>query len=153
MIRIVRCIYEVGANESFGCQSSSPLRRHGERASLQAPGEDASNQSTPQEATTHANRLLKHPIWVYNNWSAYDELSDRIPLTEELAMRELSQIKRLRRFGVHFDYYVMDAFWFSPMGPTASGASPNGRTAPTAGLPNVVATEFFPGCGSAPICW
>lgn len=36
--------------------------------------------------------LLRDPIWVYNNWSSYDELSDRIPLTEELAMRELRQI-------------------------------------------------------------
>ena len=56
--------------------------------------------------------LLRDPIWVYNNWSAYDELSDRIPLTEELAMRELAQIVRLQQFGVHFDYYMMDAFWF-----------------------------------------
>ena len=60
--------------------------------------------------------LLRDPIWVYNNWSAYDELSDRIPLTEELAMRELAQIARLQKFGVHFDYYMMDAFWFDPNG-------------------------------------
>src|SRR5882724_2666718 len=60
--------------------------------------------------------LLKDPIWVYNDWSAYDELSDNIPLTEELAMRELDEIARLRSFGVHFDYYMMDAFWFAPDG-------------------------------------
>src|SRR5215813_2004289 len=54
--------------------------------------------------------LLRDPIWVYNNWSSYDELSDRIPLTEELAMRELSQMVRLQNLGAHFDYYVMDAF-------------------------------------------
>ncbi len=41
--------------------------------------------------------LLRDPIWVYNDWSAYDELSDRIPLTEELAMREQAQIERLRK--------------------------------------------------------
>ena len=58
--------------------------------------------------------ILPDPIWVYNDWSAYDELSDNIPLTEELAMRELDQILRLRKFGVHFDYYMMDAFWFAP---------------------------------------
>src|SRR5580704_7614257 len=46
--------------------------------------------------------LLRDPIWVYNDWSAYDELSDNIPLTEELAMRELAQIARLQKFGVHF---------------------------------------------------
>jgi hypothetical protein len=55
--------------------------------------------------------LLRDPIWVYNDWSAYDELSDNIPLTEDLAMRELNEILRLRKLGVHFDYYMMDAFW------------------------------------------
>jgi len=32
----------------------------------------------------------RSPVTVYDNWSAYDELSDNIPLTEELAMRELN---------------------------------------------------------------
>src|SRR5580700_2996486 len=36
--------------------------------------------------------LLRDPVWVYNNWSSYDELSDNIPLTEELAMKELEEI-------------------------------------------------------------
>jgi hypothetical protein len=58
--------------------------------------------------------LLRDPIWVYNDWSAYDELSDNIPLTEDLAMRELDQVLRLEKFGAHFDYYMMDAFWFDP---------------------------------------
>jgi len=52
--------------------------------------------------------LLRDPIWVYNDWSAYDELSDNIPLTEDLAMRELNEILRLRKLGVHFDYYMME---------------------------------------------
>jgi hypothetical protein len=69
--------------------------------------------------------LLRGPIWVYNNWSAYDELSDNIPLTEELAMRELGQILRLRQFGVHFDYYMMDAFWFAPDGAYREWRKPN----------------------------
>ena len=43
---------------------------------------------------------LNQPIAVYNNWSAYDELSDNIELTEKLAMKELGQIVRLRRAGV-----------------------------------------------------
>jgi len=60
--------------------------------------------------------LLPAPIWVYNNWSAYDELSDHVPLNETLAMRELREIVRLRRSGVRFDYYTMDAFWFDPDG-------------------------------------
>ncbi|HYA63910.1 MAG TPA: hypothetical protein VED66_11965, partial [Candidatus Sulfotelmatobacter sp.] len=60
--------------------------------------------------------LLRDPVWVYNNWSSYDELSDNIPLTEQLAMKELDEIVRLKKYGVHFDYYMMDAFWFDPDG-------------------------------------
>jgi hypothetical protein len=60
--------------------------------------------------------FVPDPIFVYNNWSAYDELSDNVELTEQLAMRELDEIIRLRRFGVRFDYYMMDAFWFAQDG-------------------------------------
>lgn len=60
--------------------------------------------------------LLKAPVWVYNNWSAYDELSDAVPLNEPLAMRELDEILRLREAGLRIDYYVMDAFWYEPDG-------------------------------------
>src|SRR3984893_10314305 len=59
---------------------------------------------------------LQGPIVVYNNWSSYDELSDNVPLTEQLAMRELDELLRLRRRGVRFDYYMMDAFWFAKDG-------------------------------------
>ena len=55
---------------------------------------------------------LQEPIAVYNDWSAYDELSDNIPLTEELAMQLLDDVIRLKKDGVRIDYYVMDAFWF-----------------------------------------
>ncbi len=55
---------------------------------------------------------LKEPVFVYNNWSAYDELSDNVAQTETLAMRELQEIIRLKKNGVKIDYYVMDAFWF-----------------------------------------
>lgn len=70
-------------------------------------------------ASAQAQRLrpfLSAPIWVYNNWSAYDELSDEVSLNEALAMRELAEILRLRKAGVHFDYYMMDAFWYDPEG-------------------------------------
>jgi len=33
---------------------------------------------------------LKKPVFVYNNWSAYDELSDNVPQTELLALRAQS---------------------------------------------------------------
>jgi len=60
--------------------------------------------------------FLPAPIWVYNNWSAYDELSDNVPLSEALAMRQLQEILRLRKAGVRIDYYMMDAFWYDPEG-------------------------------------
>jgi len=55
---------------------------------------------------------LPEPIAVYNDWSSYDELSDNIPLTEGLAMKELDNVIRLKKDGVRIDFYVMDAFWF-----------------------------------------
>jgi hypothetical protein len=58
----------------------------------------------------------RQPVFIYNNWSAYDELSDNKPQTEELAMRELNEIIRLKKLGARFDYYVMDAFWFDLWG-------------------------------------
>ncbi len=56
------------------------------------------------------------PVFIYNNWSAYDELSDNVPQTENLAMLELQEIIRLKKGGVKIDYYVMDAFWFDKDG-------------------------------------
>lgn len=59
---------------------------------------------------------MSGPLYVYGNWAAYDELSDGIELTEELAMRQMDELLRLRRHGVRFDAYLMDAFWYSPEG-------------------------------------
>jgi hypothetical protein len=56
------------------------------------------------------------PLFVYGNWAAYDELSDGIELTEELAIRQFNELLRLRRAGVRFDAYLMDAFWFAKDG-------------------------------------
>jgi hypothetical protein len=76
----------------------------------------------PIDSQVNANRLLstiagpRKPITIYNNWSSYDELSDNIPLTETLAMNELDEMIRLKKNGVSFDYYMMDAFWFDREG-------------------------------------
>lgn len=74
--------------------------------------------------------LLPDPISIYNNWSSYDELSDNIPLTQELAMRELDNVIRLRKLGVRFDYYMMDAFWFDPEGAYRTWRKPNWPNGP-----------------------
>ena len=68
---------------------------------------------------------ISDPISVYDNWAAYDELSDNVPLTQSLAMGELDNVLRLRKSGVRFDYYVMDAFWFDPNGGYRTWKKPN----------------------------
>ncbi len=89
--------------------------------------------------------LLRDPIWVYNNWSAYDELSDNIPLTEKLAMLELAEILRLRQFGVHFDYYMMDAFWFAPDGAYREWRKPNWPNGPDRWIATCRKNGILPG--------
>src|ERR1700682_3397838 len=86
-------------------------------AAWRRSGQNTSAPTIPAKIATwdpgkRGETLLRDPVWVYNNWSSYDELSDNIPLTEELAMKELKEMLRLRNFGVQFDYYMMDAFWF-----------------------------------------
>ncbi len=60
--------------------------------------------------------MIQHPISIYLNWSAYDELSDKVPLTEKIAMDQLVELERLQKKGVRWDYYLMDAFWHAPEG-------------------------------------
>ena len=74
--------------------------------------------------------LLRDPIWYYSNWSAYDELSDDVELTEELAMRQLGELARLRRLGVKLDYYLMDAFWYAPDGAYRTWRKPHWPNGP-----------------------
>jgi hypothetical protein len=97
------------------------------------------------QARSLGKPLIREPIWVYNNWSSYDELSDNIPLTEKLAMRELDQIIRLRRLGVRFDYYMMDAFWFDPDGGYRRWRKPNWPNGPDAWIAKCRANGIRPG--------
>jgi hypothetical protein len=89
--------------------------------------------------------LARDPIFVYNDWSAYDELSDNIPLTEQLAMKELDEILRLRRFGVRIDYYMMDAFWFAPDGGYRAWRKPNWPNGPDAWINKCRDNGILPG--------
>jgi len=77
------------------------------------------------DGLAHVSEAFREPIVVYNNWAAYDELSDTIELTEELAMRQLREVVRLRRQGVRIDAYVMDAYWFAPDGGYRIWRKPN----------------------------
>src|ERR1700674_4917549 len=89
--------------------------------------------------------LLRDPVWVYNDWSAYDELSDNIPLTETLAMKELDEIVRLRKLGLHFDYFMMDAFWFAPDGGYRTWRTPNWPDGPDRWIAACKANGILPG--------
>jgi hypothetical protein len=89
--------------------------------------------------------ILHDPIWVYNDWSSYDELSDNIPLTEELAMKELREILRLRPFGIHFDYYMMDAFWFAPDGGYRTWRKPSWPNGPDRWIQTCRENNILPG--------
>jgi len=103
-------------------------------ASFSAP---AQNEPVPP--------AISAPISVYNNWSSYDELSDNIPLTEKLAMRELDELLRLKRAGVRFDYYMMDAFWFASDGAYRTWRKPNWPNGPDAWIQKCRENRVLPG--------
>src|ERR1700687_6502416 len=112
----------------------------------QKPSENASAQHSENWAAERLGApLARDPIFVYNDWSAYDELSDNIPLTEQLAMKELDEILRLRRFGVRIDYYMMDAFWFAPDGGYRAWRKPNWPNGPDAWIKKCRDNGIMPG--------
>jgi hypothetical protein len=92
-----------------------------------------------------ASPTVPGPISVYDNWSTYDELSDHVPLTQELTMRELDQVLRLRRDGVRFDYFVIDAFWFDPDGGYRTWRKPNWPNGPDLWLKTCLENGIRPG--------
>ncbi len=100
---------------------------------------------TPDRVPLRGTVALNQPVAVYNNWSAYDELSDNIELTETLAMKELEQILRLRRDGVRFDYYVMDAFWYATNGGYRQFRQPNWPNGPERWLKACRDNDIKPG--------
>jgi len=88
---------------------------------------------------------LSQPLHLYVNWGAYDELSDKVELTEELAMRELGECRRLRDLGVRFDGYVMDAFWYAPDGGYLTWRKPHWPEGPDRWLDACRAQSVTPG--------
>ena len=85
------------------------------------------------------------PVFIYNNWSAYDELSDNVPQTETLSLRELAEILRLKQNGVEIDYYVMDAFWFSKEGGYRTWLKAHWPSGPDKWLAECKANSIKPG--------
>lgn len=89
--------------------------------------------------------MLKHPVSIYINWAAYDELSDNVELTEALALRQLDELVRLRGLGVRFDYYLMDAFWYAPDGAYRTWRQPHWPDGPERWLQRCHAAGVKPG--------
>jgi hypothetical protein len=75
---------------------------------------DVSPEGGPRLQLSRAG--FSRPQSIYITWAAHDELSDQVPLTEELAMLELEAMRRLQSQGVHFDVFLMDMFWFDRRG-------------------------------------
>ena len=64
-----------------------------------------------------AHALKKdRPLKIYSDWGLHDELSDNICLDDKMVKDMIEKIKELRRGGVNFDHYLMDAFWWEDGG-------------------------------------
>jgi hypothetical protein len=63
-------------------------------------------------ASLDAGSSMGDPVSVYVTWAAHDELSDSVRLDEDLAMRELAAVSRLKAAGARFDYFLLDMGWF-----------------------------------------
>ena len=60
-------------------------------------------------------------------------------------MRELDQVLRLRKDGVRFDYFVIDAFWFDPDGGYRTWRKPNWPDGPDLWLKTCLENGIRPG--------
>jgi hypothetical protein len=89
--------------------------------------------------------MIKQPVSIYINWAAYDELSDAVELTEALAMRQLAEMLRLRKTGVRFDCYLMDAFWYDPAGAYRTWRKPHWPQGPDRWLSGCIEHGIKPG--------
>ncbi len=89
--------------------------------------------------------MINNPISVYINWAAYDELSDNVELTETIAMEQLDHLLRLRKSGVRFDYYMMDAFWYTRDGAYRTWRKPHWPNGPDTWLDRCRVAGVKPG--------
>lgn len=69
---------------------------------------------------------MRRPFSIFCDWSMHDELGDAIELDEAMTLSALATLERWQReFAVHFDYYVLDAFWFDPAAPYTAFKQPH----------------------------
>jgi len=98
-------------------------------------------------ATTPASTSIgpPRPLSVYINWAAYDELSDKVRLTEKLALDQLTELIRLKKTGVQVDYYLMDAFWFDMKGGYRAWRKPDWPQGPDRWINDCQSAAIKPG--------
>jgi hypothetical protein len=94
--------------------------------------------------------MIKHPVSTYINWSAYDEGADTVELTEQIAMKQLDEMLRLRRLGVRFDYYIMDDFWYDRDGGYRTWRKPHWPNGPDRWINRCLENGVKPGLWIAP---
>lgn len=69
---------------------------------------------------------MRRPFSIYCDWSMHDELGDDIELDEAMTLSALATLEHWQReFAVHFDYYLLDAFWFDPAAPYTAFKQPH----------------------------
>jgi len=69
---------------------------------------------------------MRRPFSIFCDWAMHDELGDNIELDEAMTLRALDTLERWRKsFGVTFDYYLLDAFWFDPGAPYTAFKKPH----------------------------
>ena len=88
---------------------------------------------------------LTHPLCVYINWAAFDELSDVIEHTESFALKQLDQLLHLKQFGVQFDAYILDAFWYDPDSGYRAWRTPHWSAGPERFLSRCQENAVIPG--------
>jgi hypothetical protein len=88
---------------------------------------------------------MNEPFNLYINWASYDELSDAVPLTEAVAMRQLDALLSLRQSGVRFDGYLMDCFWYARDGGYRSWRKPHWPDGPDRWLDRCLEAGLTPG--------
>jgi hypothetical protein len=88
---------------------------------------------------------MKQPFNLYINWASYDELSDAVPLTEEIALQQLEALLSLRQSGVRFDGYLMDCFWYARDGGYRTWRKPHWPDGPDRWLNRCLEAGLAPG--------
>lgn len=88
---------------------------------------------------------LKRPSSIYITWGSHDQLSDTVELTEELAMKQLNEMIRLKSLGMKFDYFLMDMFWFDKNGGYRKFDQKNWPSGPDVWLEKCKQNDIIPG--------